>query len=181
MKTYPVVDKDDNRQYTIKGKDNLHAIKNIYHRSSHIFIEVFGGKLLLQKKAASTENGGLWSSAVSGHVELDDTYVEKGSYRKAAVREAKEELGLSIDPKELDRILKLSPVDNKDTAGEFVTLFYYLMDPNRESIVINRDELDGIVIMPLKEVENEIKINRSKYSPVFALLFDLFMSLKGGF
>jgi len=173
MKIYQVVDRNDKPQYGVKGKNLLHSMENMYHRSSHIIIEVFGGKILLQKKAPNTENGGLWSSAVSGHVEVGETYKE------AALREAKEELGIEIDESSMNRIGTFDPIYNPQTNKEFVTLFSYLLDPRKERITINKKELDGIAIMPRKYLEEDIKRYRDRYSPVFVLLFDLFISING--
>jgi 8-oxo-dGTP pyrophosphatase MutT (NUDIX family) len=172
MKLYQVVNANDSPQYSIRGKKSLHNITHLYHRSSHIFIEVFGGKFIIQKKAEGTENAGLWSSAVSGHVESSE------SYGAAALREAKEELGLTLSRGDLERVLKIDPQHHKETNREFVTLWTYLLDPSTEIININRKELDGIAIMPLPVLEKDIKNNRDRYSPVFVLLFDLFLSQK---
>jgi len=174
MKTYQLVDNNDTPRWGIGGKSALHAVKDMYHRSSHIFIEMFGGKFILQKKAALTENGGLWSSAVSGHVESGESYIN------AAIREAEEELGLIVPGHELDKILTLSPTHYEETNREFVTLFAYLLDPGKEHIYINEEELDGIAIVPLRDLETDIKNNKDRYSPVFVLLFDLFILIKRG-
>jgi isopentenyldiphosphate isomerase len=174
MKNYQLVDKNDKPQWGISGKAALHSLETMYHRSSHVFIEIFGGKFILQKKAALTENDGLWSSAVSGHVELGE------SYRDTAIREAKEELGLTIPEGELDSVFAISPIHYKETNREFVTLFTYLLDPSKERIYMNEEELDGVAIMPRKNLEKDIKNNNDRYSPVFVILFDIFTSLKRG-
>ena len=100
MKLYQVVNANDVFMYNVRGKRTLHSLKSGYHRCSHLFIEVFGGRFIIQKKAKSTENGGLWSSSVSGHLEAGE------SYETAIVREAREELGLDIEVPELEKILK---------------------------------------------------------------------------
>ena len=174
MKIYQLVDENDKPQWGIGGKSALHAVRDAYHRSSHVFIEVFGGRFILQKKAVLTENGGLWSSAVSGHVESGE------SYRDTAIRETEEELGLTVPGHELDEVMTISPHQYSQTDREFVTLFTYLLDPDKEHIYINEEELDGVAIVPRKDLVEDIKNNKDRYSPVFVLLFDLFISLKRG-
>lgn len=120
---YPVVNEKNEIIYHIVGKDSLHNKEKGYlrHRSIHLFVEVYGGKMIIQKKAAHTENGGLWSSAVSGHVETHDN-----NYENAAIREAEEELGLKVMLGDLLEIGTLPA--SEETGWEFVKLFTYLMD-----------------------------------------------------
>jgi len=174
VKVYQVVDENNIPQYGLKGKHALHTLGNkLYHRSSHVFIEIFGGKFILQKKAECTENGGLWSSSVSGHGETGE------SERETAVRETEEELGLGVYGHELYKALTIDPRYHYETNREFVTLFTYLLDPSKEHITLNRNELDGVAIVPLSDLKKDIKNNSDRYSPVFVILFDLFLSLKG--
>lgn len=141
---------------------------NYRHRGVHVFIEVFGGYFIIQKKAFNTENEGLLSSAVSGHVRYSETYKE------AAVREAEEELGLKIDPDELEEIAYVYPC--KETNNEFVRLYSYLLDPSEETIHINEIEVDGIIIMPLREIIEDVDENPTKYSPAFKFLLNIFIT-----
>ncbi len=164
---YVVVDKNNVYMYSVLGKELLHSVKG-YHRAAHIFIEVFKGKFMLQKKAEHTENGGKWSSAVSGHVLASENYEE------AAIREANEELGLEINREELVCVAEIGP-ESGITNGEFVKLFTYLLDPEAELIDLRSDEVDEIVIAPLDKVIEDVMRNENDYSPVFVELFDLFI------
>jgi ADP-ribose pyrophosphatase YjhB (NUDIX family) len=119
---------------------------------------------VLQLKGKNSENAGKWSSAVSGHVEFGE------SYEDAAIREAKEELGLEIDKKELIRIIKIAAC--KETNNEFVVLFTYLMDRNTESIKLDPDEIENILIAPLADVIKDVNRNLGDYSPAFIKLLD---------
>jgi len=162
-----VVDKNDFPRFPVYGKEELHS-NNYIHRGVHVFIEVFGGYFILQKKAKHTENGGLLSSSVSGHVRYGESYIE------AAIREAKEELGLTIDPFELEEVAYLQPC--KETSNEFVKLYSYLLDPREEIIRINESELEGIIIMPFREIIDDVSSNPDKYSPAFRILLNIFIT-----
>lgn len=165
---YPVVDKNDQILYHIVGKDSLHEPGSIIrHRSIHMFVEIFGGRILIQKKAAHTENGGLWSSAVSGHVETFDY-----GYEGAAVREAKEELGLEIVKGDLVEICTLPA--SAETGWEFVKLFTYLMDDSTEKVKLESDEVDEVLVLPRKDLMKDIREHPEVYSPVFIELMDRF-------
>lgn len=169
--SFSLVNKDDHHVLTIFGKDALHHTPG-YHRSVHVFVEVFGGKFLLQKKSKETENAGKWSSAVSGHVRYGETYT------KAAIREAEEELGLIISAEELQKITKVSP--SAYNGYEFSTLFTYLMDPAVEKLTLDPVEVDEISINRLADVINDVEECRNEYSPAFVELFNIFLALEKG-
>jgi isopentenyldiphosphate isomerase len=172
MESFNIVDEHDNPiPGVLVDKKFLHKMTG-FHRAIHILVEVFGGKFLIQKKAIHTENGGKWSSAVSGHVRSGETYAE------AAIREAKEELGLEINEKDLHEIAKLPP--SEATANEFVTIFSYLMDPKKEEVSLLSGEVDEIIICPLNDLISDVDKNRSSYSPAFIEAFNMFLALEKG-
>lgn len=76
-----------------------HRSKTLKHRS--IFILLFNdqGELLLQKRSQLKDTfPGFWTVSVSGHVTFGQTYDE------AAKREMEEEIGLSLDLEQLQKI-----------------------------------------------------------------------------
>ncbi len=167
---FAVVDEADNVMYNVYGLQSLHTGDNPRkHRAIHVLIETFGGGFVLQKKAVGTENEGKWSSAVSGHVRFGETY------RQAAIRETHEELGLEIDRKDLHHISKIHPC--KETGSEFVSVYTYLMDPNSELIKPDANEVEIVIIRPLKEVAEDIERNKDIYSEAFILAMDVFLTL----
>ncbi len=165
---FAVVDNEDNYMYKIKGKELLHKKKRL-HRSIHLIIEVFGGRIIIQKKAPHTENGGKWSSAVSGHVRIAE------AYQDAVVREAKEELGIDIDIADLINVAKISP--SEETGNEFVAVYTYLLDPEKENVKIACDEVDELITCQLKDLIADVEKNEQNYSPAFVLVFNLFLTL----
>lgn len=164
--SFPIVDKDDKLLYNLmSSKEQMHTNGSM-HRAVHIFVETFKGGFVLQKKAQKTENGGLWSSAVSGHVQGGETYLQ------AATREMKEELGLKIDEGEFHELFKCRAC--KETANEIVTVFSYLMDPDKEVIKPSADEISETLITPRSWVEKDVQEFPEKYSPAFRFLFTFF-------
>lgn len=167
-----IVDKDDKPiPNLLVDKEYLHTVGGM-HRAIHLLIEVFGGQFVIQKKAEHTENGGKWSSAVSGHVRAEETY------EQAAVREAKEELGLTISEKDLQKIAKIHP--SADTGNEFVTVFSYLMDPSKERIELLSDEVDEVIICSMRDLMDDLDNNRRAYSPAFIRAFNVLITMARG-
>lgn len=67
--------------------------EGLWHRSSHLWItDGQGGLLLQQRHPGKQTDPGRWDIAVAGHLSAGQTPLE------ALVREAKEELGLVLDP-----------------------------------------------------------------------------------
>ena len=67
--------------------------QGLWHRSSHLWLTDGRGRLLLQRRHLSKETDpGRWDIAVAGHLSAGQTPLE------AIVREAREELGLGLDP-----------------------------------------------------------------------------------
>ena len=167
--SFVAVNSNDEEILILHDRGELHEY-GFMHRSSHIFVETFGGGFILQKKAKGTENAGRWSSSVSGHVRYGETY------KDAAIREAKEELGIRIIKEDFEKITKVQPC--KETNNEFVTLYSYLIDGS-ETIDPNGEEVDSIIICALKEIVEDIHLNRDKYSPAFIYILNIYLSIEG--
>jgi isopentenyldiphosphate isomerase len=172
FESFAVVNGKDEQLHAAFSKKELHESK-LLHRGVHVFIEVFGGRFVLQRKAnkPGIENAGTWSSAVSGHVRFNE------SYESAAIRESMEELHLLLNPSDMRKILKDFPTE--ENGFEFVTLFSYLLDPKEEFPRIS-EEVEEIVVVPLDLLIKDITNNRKKYSPVFVSLFNKFLVLEKG-
>jgi len=76
---------------TRKTKADVHRDGD-WHRAAHLWIVHRDGRVLLQKRAAVKENWpGKWDVSVAGHVAAGEDAMT------AAVREAREEIGLAVD------------------------------------------------------------------------------------
>ena len=79
-------------------KSEVHK-KGYYHNTAHIWFYSKNGEILLQQRAASkTICPLLWDVSVAGHVDAGETIIQ------AAIRETKEEIGLSISENDLYKI-----------------------------------------------------------------------------
>ena len=75
----------------------VHGNPALQHRAVHVLVYDRRGALLLQKRAAGKEIApGQWDTSVGGHLAVGE------SYPAAAVREAREELGLEVGAERLE-------------------------------------------------------------------------------
>jgi len=89
MELYDIVD-DDDRVIGTAARNACHGNPALVHRAVHVLVVNAAGELLLQKRSARKDiQPGKWDTSVGGHIEPGE------SYFAAALREMREELGLS--------------------------------------------------------------------------------------
>ena len=87
----------ENRVVGTVPRAQVHGDPALRHRAVHVMVYDRRGALLLQKRAAGKDIApGLWDTSVGGHLAVGE------SYPAAAVREAREELGLVLTPGQLE-------------------------------------------------------------------------------
>ncbi|MEY4307791.1 MAG: hypothetical protein RJA95_1159 [Verrucomicrobiota bacterium] len=108
---FDVVDERD----VVVGREFRRVIhrRGLLHRAIHIFWLRDDGQLCLQRRSYAKDNcPGMLSSSCAGHVDSGE------DYRQAAVRELREELGISVDTAFL-REVDYAPW-HADLGNEFV-------------------------------------------------------------
>lgn len=85
---------DENGRYTgLFPRTVCHGNNSLAHRSVHLLVFTGGGELVLQKRSATKDlYPGCWDTSVGGHLGIGETY------REAALRECREELGFTPGP-----------------------------------------------------------------------------------
>ena len=87
---------DPTGQSALKSK--IHS-KGFYHNTVHIWFYTRDGEILLQQRAATKAIYPLlWDVSVAGHIDAGETI------KDGAIREIKEEIGLTISKKKLHKI-----------------------------------------------------------------------------
>lgn len=120
MDTIDYVDKEDNI-IGVGSRWEAHE-KGIIHRIIRIYLYNSKGEILWQKRADHLRtNPGKWNESVAGQVD------EGESYREAAQREMREEIGISgVELSEIKKIYLEETEENK--RKRFTTLFTCIYD-----------------------------------------------------
>ena len=105
----------------------------------------------------------LLTTSCSGHVDSGE------SYAGAAVRECREELGLTISSQDLTEILRCSPC--RETGMEFVRV--YLIKRIFKKITPSSDEIDQIVYFEYDELIHKSETESAKFSGSFLHILHL--------
>jgi isopentenyl-diphosphate Delta-isomerase len=144
----PIKGKSFTRDEAYKGA--LHAASHIWawRRSSDGSIEV-----LLQKRAPQKRTWpNCWDISAAGHIDLGEIPL------KAAIRETKEELGLTIKPLDMRYTgcyWQTLRANDKDVENEFC--FIYLLECNKAaSFTLESDEVATVTWKPLAVLQQEV-------------------------
>lgn len=134
------------------------------HRAVHIFLFNERGELFIQQRAATKDTfPGRYDSSASGHVDRGE------DYDASAVRELREELGLSVPAECLRRQFKITA--GAETGQEFV--WVYSLRGNYRPI-INPVELAGGAFWPVAQVRQLMEQRPADFAPSFVHIFRAF-------
>jgi isopentenyl-diphosphate Delta-isomerase len=110
--------------------------RGLLHRAVVVFLFNSRGELYLQKRADNVVfYPGFWTASVTGHVSAGETYLE------AAIRETKEELGLSVGVVELGKFLSPKWECSDGVDWEIITVFETLV--REPKITLSDESQDG--------------------------------------
>ena len=129
-----------------KARDEVHRDGD-WHRSAHIWIYTSKGRLLFQRRAPDKDTWpGRLDASVGGHYRA-------GEGLPGVVREAREELGIDVDPVELvplgtRRVVSLEPgvIDR-----EIQDIYLLRRDLPLTAYHPDPDEIDGLALLDAKE------------------------------
>lgn len=131
----------------------------LLHRSAHIFLIDFQGRIWLEKRALTTDTyPGYYNSSAAGHISHGESYLV------GAQREALEELG--IENLQLEEKHKLTA--SAETSNEFVAFFVVKSDSKPK---INEEATVSLTPYSIAQIDQMI-INGEKFVPIFLKLFE---------
>ncbi len=137
---FAVVNKEDQVVGQASRKE-VHGNPALIHRVVHVLVFNKQGELYLQKRSLNKDvQPGKWDTSVGGHVDLGE------DYRKAALREMHEELG--IKPNEIRFLYKY--LHASDFESEIVSSFHCFWNG---SLTINQDEISEGRFWALDEIQ----------------------------
>jgi isopentenyldiphosphate isomerase len=155
-----IVDENNNPLGITKMK--YEAFKDgLWHRASHIWIYNSKGQLLLQLRSKSKKiYANQWDISAAGHIGAGEDPV------MTALRETKEELGLSIESKDLEfvKIVKCHKEGDGIIENEFQYAYLLKFDVNKKALTLQKEEVQEIRFFDLDWLEQDLVSNKEKYS-----------------
>lgn len=154
---YAIVDNNDE---IIGSCDKEEAYEKKYMlRSVQIFVYDSKNRIVIQKRNKNKKRfPGYWCAATAGHVEDGESYDE------AAIRELKEELGITGTPKFITK--KKTPVGD----GAFAMMSHYILVSDSD-FTLQNNEVEKVRHVTVKELKQMIA-NNKRFTPSFLYYFD---------
>jgi isopentenyldiphosphate isomerase len=166
MKEEPVdiLDEQANKTGQIMLKSEAHK-QSLRHSGAHVWIYNSKGEVLLQLRHPSKViRPNVWDVSVAGHIMAGD------EPKATAIREAKEELNLDIDPANL-KFIGIKKVDEGMPDGTTHRVFnwtYLLkLDVDIEKLKLEADEVTDVRWISQEKFENELDdpVKSKMYTP----------------
>ncbi len=141
----------------LRPRSEIHRL-GLKHRAVHILVFNSKGELFLQCRSMKKDKcPGLWDSSASGHLDCGE------DYDKCAVRELREELGITII---LTRMFKIPAC--KETDNEFVWVYKGFYDGEFK---LNIDEISEGKWFSINEIDALIESSESIFSGSFVFVW----------
>ena len=157
-----LVDEKDN-QIGLMPKMEAHE-KGLLHRAFSVFIFNENGELLLQQRAKDKYHSPLlWTNTCCSHQRIGESNVEAGR------RRLYEEMGFTVDLKEIFSFIYKAPFDNGLTEHE---LDYVLIGRYDDVPNINKEEVASYKWMTLQDVKKDIENSPEIYTEWFKIIFE---------
>ncbi len=156
---------EKNEQIGTMPKMEAHE-KALLHRAFSVFVLNEKGETMLQQRAGHKYHSPLlWTNTCCSHQRVGETNIQAGK------RRLQEEMGFSVDLKELFSFIYKAPFDNGLTEHELdhVMVGYY-----NEAPEINPDEVASWKWMTPKAVKEDIGNNPHIYTAWFKIIFEKF-------
>jgi len=161
-----IVDEKDEVIGTATRKE-CHEQK-LRHRGVQVFVINEEEDFFIQKRSEKKDVfPGLYEGGVTGHVQSGETY------KQAAVRELKEELGINVHEKDLREMFKFKILFGQE--HELITA--YILDYT-DTINIDQNEVLSGQFLSIDEIKQRIKKNEEEFTPAFLIGFDKYMEVK---
>lgn len=137
-------------------------LRGLFHPTIHVWFYTKEGNILLQKRAKNKDtHPNLWDVSVAGHICAGEEIT------LAAVREVKEEIGLSLSEEQLHKIGIFKSVQKHSDQlidCEFHHTFLSELKVPLQGLIKQQSEVDDLKLMTLIQFEEEITdANKAKF------------------
>jgi len=159
-----ILDANGNPTGTSELKSKAHRL-GLFHATVHIWMYTNTGKILLQQRGQNKDTYPLlWDVSVAGHIGAGE------KEELAAIRETKEEIGLTIQEEALEKIgIYKSMQKHHDNLIDNEFHYTYLCELKIPITVLQKQESEvaNLKLIPIPEFEKEIKTdkNSKRYVP----------------
>jgi isopentenyl-diphosphate delta-isomerase len=146
-----------------KPKSEVHRDGD-WHGAAHVWIRNAQGQILIQRRSPKKESWpNLWDVSVAGHISAGEGAVE------AALREAKEELGITLDRDECRYLFTIAEQVELNNGSyidnEFHHVFLVEKDLDVGDLNFSDGEVAEIRFMALQELQTNLTIDPSGFVP----------------
>ena len=161
MELFDILDEDGNKTGVVSERGVAHR-DGSRHGTVHMWIvrenEKSGYDVLLQKRSANKDsNPGCYDISSAGHIEAGDEPLH------AAVREMKEELGLTVEPEDL-KYIGIHPGEYEAEFhgkifkdNEWSSVYVYTKPVDIEDLKLQETELEEVIWMDYEECHQKVK------------------------
>ena len=166
MELFDELDEQGNPTGLTVERNVAHSI-GTYHRTAHIWIlrpdeDKDDFQVLLQKRSKNKDSfPGCYDISSAGHVQAGD------EYEISAIREMKEELGITAKPEDLQYIGLHKGFEDTLCRGkrffnrEFARVYVYCGDVNDDEIKIQPEEVESVMWVSYKKCSKMIPMKRN--------------------
>ena len=141
-------------------KSVIHS-KGFYHNTAHVWFYTDEGQILLaQRSATKTICPLLWDVSVAGHVDAGETT------EQAAIREAQEELGLTISESDIQKIGVFpcfQSYENGIIDNEFHHTFIAELKIEINKLTPQEGEVENLKLVTISEFEDLLKFKKKHH------------------
>lgn len=146
-----ILDKHGKPTREVRLKSEAHRL-GLYHASVHIWFYTDDGRILFQKRAKNKDCfPDLWDVSVAGHIEAGE------SPPNSAIREIKEEIGLSVSTNELEHIgIQLAKKIPKPgfLDNEFHYIYLCKLNVHIKKLNLQKEEVAAVSFFKIDEFKN---------------------------
>jgi isopentenyldiphosphate isomerase len=146
-----------------------------WHRAVHVWLYNSKGELILQLRSGKKKfYPNRWDTSAAGVIDVGE------EPHLAALRELKEELGISANEKEL-RHIKIAKHRRKSRElqkNEFCYIYLLKFDGEMNELQLQKDEVEAIRFLRPEIVEKELQTTPEKYVPHGDYWFEILAEIK---